>query len=504
MLYRFIVLNGPGKGEQSTLPVDELIIGRDKNCGLTLDDPEVAAQHARVIHTPQGPKISDLGSTNRLLVNKREVREATLRHGDMIEIGRTRLLLQAHLLAEVTDDAEPPLRRGTRGWIRAAAWATILLGVWSVYRLYAPRSEPFLPKPEPVAYVAPEPPVPEPPAPLPEPGPAEPNELSVELRQLREELAEVKQAVRGLASPALPESPPEDQAPKTSEPEPPPTTDRTAASEAELKLAREALASGNRADADARLERLLMEDPGFLPAYAERARLFEQQGELQSAIGQWALLIQQSRGGAMAGMAAEEWARIASSQATQTPAVPEATPPSKPEATPPPEPEPPAPAAPVPAPAGVRFVNLSQRRFPDSFEYDEMRVIRADIACPGARPPDPDALRMEITFFDRMNSTGAIYPTRMMPSTYELGSAGAAWTAGGDLSITTAYVVPRGRRPAGSPEQYYGYRVRLYCNGRLEDEDARPLDLLSYPDSAEPPPDPAKAPAPPDLPEPVV
>ena len=504
MLYRFIVLNGPGKGEQSTLPVDELVIGRDENCGLRLDDPEAAAQHARVTPTPQGPKISDLGSMNRILVNKREVREATLRHGDVVEIGRTQLLLQAHLQAEVIEDSAPSLRRATRGSIRAAAWAVILLGVWTVYRIYAPSATPNPRATEPAAESSPTLPAPEPEA---LPAAPESNEVSVELRQLREELAEVKSAVRGLAGPSAPPASAGAPEPESRGPDPDPASERASASERELADARRRIESGDREGAHERLEQLQMEDPGFLPAYAERARLFELQGELQRAIGQWALMIQRSQGGAMAGKAAEEWARLASSQATGSPAVPIQTgpfPATEPESVP----LPPAESAPTPAPPSVRFVNLSQRRFPESPDYDEMRVIRADIACAGARPPDPMSLRLEITFFDRMRDTGPAYPTRVMPSTYELGSAGVAWTPQGEMTLSAAYVVPRGRRPAGAPEQFYGYVARLYCNGQVEDVEARPLDLLRHPHptgahAAVPAPVSAEPPAPPDLPEPA-
>lgn len=482
MLYRFIVLNGPGKGEQSTLPVDELVIGRGEECGLHLDDPEVAAKHARVTHTAQGPHISDLGSMNRILVNKREVREAALKHGDVIEIGRTQLLLQAYLQADITEESAPSEPRpSVRRSIRVAAWAAILLGFWAAYQIYAP-SKPPAPAPETAQPGTPSA------KPAPDSSAASSAAVSEELRQLREELASIKSAFQGMAS----ATPPSVSPPPPAAPEPgPEATDlnkiRLAASERELEAARKSIESGELDRADMRLERLQMEDPDFLPAYAERARLFERRGELQRAIGQWAQLIQRSRGGTMAGRAAEEWVRLAATQAATaqgSPAsAPEAPPPKAEPASPPaPEPAPPAAAA-APEPPRALILDLSQRRFPDSPDYDEMRVIRIDLASPGRKPPDPRTLRLEVSLFD-CDGDGAPYLTRVMHPTYVLESFNASWNSVGEMSLSVPYVVPRGLRPAGATERFYGYVARLYCDGKLQDQNARPLDLLEPPAAA--------------------
>ena len=78
-----------------------MTVGRDPGCVIHLDDEEVAHRHAIFEHNDAGLVVRDLGTMNRVLVNKREVREAHLRHGDEIEIGRTRFLVQALLQTEV-------------------------------------------------------------------------------------------------------------------------------------------------------------------------------------------------------------------------------------------------------------------------------------------------------------------------------------------------------------------------------------------------------------------
>lgn len=101
MLYRLVSLHGQLRGQQVTVEKSPMTIGRSPECSVVLDDEEVALKHATIQHQKDGLFITDLGSMNRILVNKREVREARLRHGDIIEIGRARFLVQAKVQAEV-------------------------------------------------------------------------------------------------------------------------------------------------------------------------------------------------------------------------------------------------------------------------------------------------------------------------------------------------------------------------------------------------------------------
>ena len=73
----------------------ELLIGRDDDCGLTLNDHSISGHHAKIITLFNATYIEDLGSTNGTFVNGKQVREHTLHDGDVVTIGkRYRMLFE--------------------------------------------------------------------------------------------------------------------------------------------------------------------------------------------------------------------------------------------------------------------------------------------------------------------------------------------------------------------------------------------------------------------------
>ncbi len=64
------------------------VIGRADTCRIQLQDESVSREHASIEWTPAGHKITDLGSTNGVLVNDRQVESATLEAGDRIQLGQ--------------------------------------------------------------------------------------------------------------------------------------------------------------------------------------------------------------------------------------------------------------------------------------------------------------------------------------------------------------------------------------------------------------------------------
>lgn len=74
-----------GKIELTPAP---MIIGRAEGCGLRLDDSSISRQHARIQWTAAGFEITDLGSTNGILVNDAPVQTAILNTGDRIRLGK--------------------------------------------------------------------------------------------------------------------------------------------------------------------------------------------------------------------------------------------------------------------------------------------------------------------------------------------------------------------------------------------------------------------------------
>ena len=77
-------------GEEFAL-VGQMFVGRDESCDITLEDAEISRRHAVISVTEEGVVIADNDSTNGLLVGGRSSRRATLAHGQVVQIGETRL-----------------------------------------------------------------------------------------------------------------------------------------------------------------------------------------------------------------------------------------------------------------------------------------------------------------------------------------------------------------------------------------------------------------------------
>jgi pSer/pThr/pTyr-binding forkhead associated (FHA) protein len=82
------VIEGPDAGKQITLD-RPIVIGRDPQSDLVLEDGEVSAQHARITPSPDGSAtVEDLESANGTFVNQNELMgPAHLDAGDELLIG---------------------------------------------------------------------------------------------------------------------------------------------------------------------------------------------------------------------------------------------------------------------------------------------------------------------------------------------------------------------------------------------------------------------------------
>ena len=70
------------------------VLGRSRRCDIVLTDPNVSRQHAEVRRQDDGFMLVDLGSTNGTRVNRRDVKQVVLQHGDRIELGTTEFLFE--------------------------------------------------------------------------------------------------------------------------------------------------------------------------------------------------------------------------------------------------------------------------------------------------------------------------------------------------------------------------------------------------------------------------
>jgi pSer/pThr/pTyr-binding forkhead associated (FHA) protein len=109
-----LVLNGPQRGERRGLaPGAPLVVGRGEGCGLRLEDADASRQHLELRLEAGVVRARDLGSKNGVLLGGERIEgEVALRDGAELQIGQTRLRIEApadRLLREVTGVEDQPL-----------------------------------------------------------------------------------------------------------------------------------------------------------------------------------------------------------------------------------------------------------------------------------------------------------------------------------------------------------------------------------------------------------
>ena len=80
-----------GEGKRTVLSGSRALIGRSRDCDVTLEDPNVSRRHAELRNEDGRWIVTDLGSTNGIKVNGQRVHDAALAPGDEISLGLARL-----------------------------------------------------------------------------------------------------------------------------------------------------------------------------------------------------------------------------------------------------------------------------------------------------------------------------------------------------------------------------------------------------------------------------
>jgi hypothetical protein len=83
-----------GGGKRTVLSGSRVVIGRSRDCDVTLDDPNVSRRHAELRREGSAWVVSDLGSTNGVKVNGRRVNDHPLTPGDDITLGLEHLTFE--------------------------------------------------------------------------------------------------------------------------------------------------------------------------------------------------------------------------------------------------------------------------------------------------------------------------------------------------------------------------------------------------------------------------
>ena len=101
--YQLVMHSGPTPGKVFPLSGDIIIIGREAENGIVINDAEISRKHTQLVF--QGGKyiVTDLGSTNGTFVNgQRLTGQHVLIPGETVSLGE-----QINLLFEISEPADP-------------------------------------------------------------------------------------------------------------------------------------------------------------------------------------------------------------------------------------------------------------------------------------------------------------------------------------------------------------------------------------------------------------
>ncbi len=540
-MYRLVFLTGKMKGRRLAVQQGTLLIGRDPECQLDLaDDDEVSRQHAVIEQRPDGIYIRDLGSMNPTEINGRSVKEWKLKPDDKIEIGRT--VMQFQIIEEFRGGMK---RSVSPLHIVTVIAILLLLGGQIAYWIIFPilQNSGYIPEPpQKIARTSTPAPVATPAITNVTPAqdilqaeldeavahvraeeqtsvtgtPQSTEQMLSQVATLRSDLADLRKQVESI-SPATsaapptaattPSPPPEPEAhptpppqtasnaappapalappaPNAPEPPPSPSTDDILNSRAQdlLKDALSDVQRNNYVTADTLMERIQIMAPDFVPAYVERARLYETRGMLKKAGEQWTQVMNRTMGTPLYTQAAAERQRLARAEIMLT--MRRDTPPTSGAAGAPP-------AAAPNLPRRIRIVSIERERFDASRDYDEMRIVRVAVKPrPSEGDVDTSDFSAVFTFYDKGLNSGKSLPTTAVVPRDPVRVEGR-WRSGEQKTLTAAYLIPKGFRvdeqeETGERHAFEGVRIQLYYKDALQDEDAFPKNLLSLP--SPPPP----------------
>ncbi|QSQ18613.1 FHA domain-containing protein [Pyxidicoccus parkwayensis] len=105
---QMLVLAGPDRGRKKRFQSVRMVVGRGKDCDFVLEDQSVSRRHLELVYGEGGVVMRDLGSVSGTQVNDQRVDECVLKHGDELQVGKTRLRFvdEAEQIKEMRAQAE--------------------------------------------------------------------------------------------------------------------------------------------------------------------------------------------------------------------------------------------------------------------------------------------------------------------------------------------------------------------------------------------------------------
>lgn len=89
-----VVLSGEQRGQERTIESDLFRIGKSESSDLVLTDDTVSRLHCEIVRDAKGYLVRDLGSTNGTMLDGAEVKEAYLKPGAVLTVGKIELRLR--------------------------------------------------------------------------------------------------------------------------------------------------------------------------------------------------------------------------------------------------------------------------------------------------------------------------------------------------------------------------------------------------------------------------
>lgn len=94
MRARLKVVKGPDKGQEKSVPLHGLLVGKGPTCNFVLHDPAVSSEHFRLVPTERGFLVEDLGSSNGTWVEKVRLGAGLISNKEKVSVGYTALRLE--------------------------------------------------------------------------------------------------------------------------------------------------------------------------------------------------------------------------------------------------------------------------------------------------------------------------------------------------------------------------------------------------------------------------
>ena len=90
-----LVRRGPKAGSRYLLDAAVTTVGRHPESDIFLDDITVSRRHAEIRRTAEGYRVVDVGSLNGTYLNRERIDEHQLDDGDLLQIGKFKLMFVA-------------------------------------------------------------------------------------------------------------------------------------------------------------------------------------------------------------------------------------------------------------------------------------------------------------------------------------------------------------------------------------------------------------------------